>query len=155
VSGRFNLVDKSLGKVCSRNIGNPILVSEQNIAAKAEVPGMGSGIVRTEVTCGRNKEPLKIITARAQIFEDCGKLAGLGTEFLREVRERSKGASPLFNTQRSGATDDPQANSSLLSEVRKLRVEEAKRAVQGTSRRKCTNDDIRTIDNTAEDILIK
>ena len=66
-----------------------------------------------------------------------------------------QGYVPLFNTQRSGATDDPQANSSLLSEVRNLRVEEAKRAVQGTSRRKCTNDDIRTIDNTAEDILIK
>ena len=155
MSGCFDLVDKSLGKVRSRDIGNPILISEQNITTEAEVPGMGSGIVGTKITRGRNKEPLKIITARAQIFKDCGQLAGLGTEFLREVRKRSKGTSTLFNTQRSGATDDPQAHASLLSEVRDLRIEEAKRAVQSTSRRKRTNDDIRTIDNAAKDLLIE
>ena len=119
------------------------------------MPGMGSGIVGTEITRGRNKEPLKIIAARAQIFEDCGKLAGLGTEFFWEIRKRSKGTASLFNTQRSGATDDPQANSSLLSEVRHLRVKEAKRAIQSTSRRECSHHNIRAIDNATKDIFIK
>ncbi len=45
MSGRFDLIDKGLGKVGSRDIGNPILISEQDITAEAEVPGMGSGIV--------------------------------------------------------------------------------------------------------------
>ena len=45
MSGRFDLVDKGLGKVRSRDIGNPVLVSEQNITTEAEMPGMGSGIV--------------------------------------------------------------------------------------------------------------
>ena len=45
MSGRFDLIDKGLGKVRSRDIGNPVLVSEQDIITKAEMPGMGSGIV--------------------------------------------------------------------------------------------------------------
>ena len=45
VSGRFDLIDKCLGKVRSRDIGNPVLISEQNITTEAKVPGMGSGIV--------------------------------------------------------------------------------------------------------------
>lgn len=45
MSGRFDLIDKGLGKVRSRDIGNPILISEQNITTEAKVPGMGSGIV--------------------------------------------------------------------------------------------------------------
>ena len=45
MSGRFDLVDKGLRKVRSRDIGNPVLISEQNITTEAEMPGMGSGIV--------------------------------------------------------------------------------------------------------------
>jgi hypothetical protein len=45
MSGRFDLIDKGLRKVRSRDIGNPVLVSEQNITTEAEMPGMGSGIV--------------------------------------------------------------------------------------------------------------
>ena len=45
MSGRFDLIDKCLGKVRSRDIGNPVLISEQNITTEAKVPGMGSGIV--------------------------------------------------------------------------------------------------------------
>ena len=45
MSGRFDLIDKGLGKVRSRDIRNSILISEQNITTKAEMPGMGSGIV--------------------------------------------------------------------------------------------------------------
>lgn len=69
MSGRFDLIDKCLGKVRSRDIGNPVLVSEQNITTEAEVPGMGSGIVGTEITRGRNSVQLPDARSGGSAFE--------------------------------------------------------------------------------------
>ncbi len=108
------------------------------------MPGKGSGIGESNYP-RENKEPLKIITARAQIFRGSRPVGRPRNGIPVEVRKRRQYV-PLQHATHP-ATDDPCAR---LSEVRNLANRGSEESHPEHPRRKRTNDDIRTID-TAKD----